>query len=83
MPSDVRTWGHWRREGGLNYPRAFGLMTYLPEPLCKVGSHPTCPPMFHDVIQTEKLFLVGGLDSVSLEPILTTEVITLIKTCDL
>ena len=37
---DVRTWDHWRREGSLNYPRAFGLMTYLPEPLCKV-SH-TC-----------------------------------------
>ena len=73
MPSDVRTWGHWRREGGLNYPRAFGLMTYLPEPLCKVRSQLTCL-VSHDIIQTEKLFLVGGLDSVSLEPILTTEV---------
>ena len=28
----------------------------------------------HYVFQTEKLFMVGGLDSVSLEPILTTEV---------
>ena len=32
----VRTPAQWRREGDLNYPRAFGLMTYLPEPLCKV-----------------------------------------------
>ena len=34
----ARTPAQWRREGDLNYPRAFGLMTYLPEPLCKVWS---------------------------------------------
>ena len=40
---------------------------------CHVSHDVTCH-VSHNVIQTEKLFIVGGLDSVSLEPILTTEV---------
>ena len=70
-----RTWGEWRREGELNYPRAFGYMTYLPEPLCKVTPVSRVSPLLWlSAFQTEKLFIVGGLDSVSLDPILTTEV---------
>jgi len=53
-----RHWTTWHQAGSLNFPRAFGFMTYLPDPICK----------------TDKLFIIGGLDSVNLTPVLTTEV---------
>ena len=48
----------WTEIGRLNYPRAFGYLAYLPEPMC----------------QENKLFILGGMNSVTLEPVLTTEV---------
>ena len=30
-----REWTTWQAAGRLNFPRAFGFMTYLPEPMCK------------------------------------------------
>lgn len=48
----------WSFIGNLNYPRAFGYLGYLPEPICKEN----------------KLFILGGMNSVTLEPVLTTEV---------
>ena len=48
----------WTEIGKLNYPRAFGYLAYLPEPMC----------------QEKKLFILGGMNSVTLEPVLTTEV---------
>ena len=48
----------WTEIGRLNYPRAFGFLAYLPEPMC----------------QENKLFILGGMNSITLEPVLTTEV---------